>query len=510
MSRWFALRASSLAAATAALYVFAIREQHAVFPHHRAGAIPARSESPVAPRTAPRFVLDERVRGRAAAAAALALVAVFAVISRLRYIVSFDGVFGSGDAHTVLVHALLIRSWSLHPEPQLVISGDTFGQPSLIPALLAACSRLTTLSLPHTTLIVTPVVTLVALLVLTYILGRQLGWEMAAAAGVLIAILPKLSFDATEPEKSPYVVSCVIFALAAVYASRQRPRMVIAAGAFTALAMLAHTTGYLFLPVIALSYVMLAGRPLRRLLTRDVIIALALPLLAVVVYVALARIFDQPPPSSAATAPAGGGSLFPPFLQQYIDGFVNLLHGGVADRAWKAYFVGVRAQLGTPVVVLAYVGFARGLYALLIERDRRIAPFVLWMALITLGFSMQYTSSSHGSRYPSYVTPAYMVLAVYAVASLCRVPRMAYAGLVALTVLVSFAGWTYASAANPGLRDLYASHMKAARYIDQQRLLDDGGLVYLGWPSVTFNILEDRPDYANRLYEFGFGQRPLE
>ncbi|HZP56600.1 MAG TPA: hypothetical protein VFC53_03485 [Dehalococcoidia bacterium] len=500
--------ASSVASLGVALYAFVLREQRVAVPARPGAMIAPAPPLEAAPGRTPARVVDHPQARAVASWLVLLIVATAAGVSRLRYIVSFHGTFGSGDAHSVLVHALLMRSGTLRAAPDLVISGDTFGQPPLIPALLAAVSRATTLSLEQTTLIVTPALTVAAIIALTQVLRRRFGWALALASGSLIAILPKLSFDSTEPEKSPYVLACVIFALAAIDASRDRPRLVVVAGAFTALAMLAHTTGYLFLPVLAFSYVLVQGRPYARALNRNAALALVLPAAAVIVYFALARWFPHAAPTGSAGA--GDGNVVPPFVQQYIDAFTNLAHGRVGDRAWHAYFNGLRTQLGTPVLVLAIAGFARGCYALVVERDGRIAPFVIWAAWITLAFGIQYPSASHGSRYPSYVTPAYLVLAAYFVASLPWTSRFGYAGTAALALFVSFAGWTYASAPDPGLRDLYQSHQKAAHYIDDQRLLDDGGMLYLGWPSVTLNVLEGRPEYQDRLYEFGFGQRPLD
>ena len=445
----------------------------------------------------------------------LSLIAAVAAASRVRYVIGFSGTYGSGDAHLLLTHALFIREWRLHPPAQLAITGDIFGQPPLIPAALALVSRATMLPLELTPLVVMPLLTIAAIVILTRLLARQFGWPVALAAGTLISLLPRLAFDSTEPEKAPVVVSLFVFALACVYAGVERPRFLLLAGFFIGLAMLAHTTGYLFLPVIVLSYLGLhAGAP-RRAVNRYAVASLAFPALAVATYFALARSFDFA--SAFAPGPAVGGSsggVLPSFVQTYVDALINLGHGGITHRAWRMYEEGIRAQLGTPLFLLAVAGFLAGSYQVIARREWHIAPFLLWALLVTVGFGMQYPASSHGSRYPSYVTPAYVVLAAYAGAFACAHARRfgaiaAGAMLLVLLEVGGYVGWTYAAAPNPGLRDLYASHAKAAQYIDDQHLLDNGGLLYLEWPSVTFNILEDQPQYEDRLYGFGFGQRDL-
>jgi hypothetical protein len=440
--------------------------------------------------------------------ALLIAVALVASLSRLRYVISFAGTFGSGDANAIAMHAVFMRLGELHTSPQLAVSGDLFSQPPLIPSLLALLSAASRMPISTVALVVVPLLTTGALLLLTALLARRFCWQLALAAGVMLALLPRFSFDSTEPDKAPFVVSFFIASLVCVYAGTERPKMLLAAGGFCALAMLSHTTGYLFLPVLAGSYVILAGKPLSRSFNRYAAGALLFPAAAVVIYFALAKLVTPHHAFSTPPSTAGDGVL-PPFVQTYIDAMSNLTNGAIKDRAWGLYMTGIREQLGILVFALAFAGFARGCYRCVARGERAIAPFLLWVAVITLLFCMQYPAASHRSRYPSYVTPAYVVLAAYFLVGVAQEIRWASAGLLFAVFAACFAAVGYAMAANPANRDFYASHVKAAEFIDEKGLLDSGGALYMDWPSLTLNILERRPEYEDSLYTFGFGQRDL-
>jgi hypothetical protein len=447
---------------------------------------------------------------------ALSSVGALAIASRLRYVLAFHGVYGSGDANLELARALAMKDGMWHPPSGLVLLRSVFDQPPLIPALLASVSRTTGLTLDLTPLVVVPILTTAALLVLTRLLARIYGWPTALAAAALIALLPRLSFDSTEPDKAPFVVSFFIFSLAALYAGVEDRRFLLVAGFCIGLAMLAHTTAYLFLPVLALSYVALHARSLRSALNRYAAGALVFPLLAVIVYFALAHAFRPPPlPQAQATGPSDG--LLPGFVQTYVDASWALLRGGFGDSAAGIYITAIRTQLGMPIFLLACAGAATSAYQVLFYRQWKLAAPLLWAAIITLAFALQYPASSHASRYPSYVTPVHLILAMYFVATLAQhvgALRVRHARLIAsasVVGVVAYAAASYAFAPEVKARAFYAPHPQAADYVTSRGLLDDGaGMLYLDWPSITFPLLEARPDYADQLVTFGFGQRSLD
>ncbi len=146
-------------------------------------------------------------------------------------------------------------------------------------------------------------------------------------------------------------------------------------------------------------------------------------------------------------------------------------------------------------------------------------PVLLWMVILTLGFAIQYPASSHGSRYPSYVTPAFLVMAAFLVVSAFRWVLSGHrlkllAAPAAIALLIAVVGlpmFTYATASNPGLRDLYGGHRDLADFIASEGILDDGShILYLGWPSVTLYLLEHNIDYSDQIHGFGWGLRDLE
>lgn len=445
----------------------------------------------------------------------MCVVAGAAIASRIRYIVSFDGTYGSGDAHGILVRALFIRDGNLTPSPQLVMSSEVFDQPALLPAALALVAQIPGVSLHVAPLILMPALTLAAVVVLYRLLHRTLGLPIAIGASLMFALLPRWSFDSTEPDKAPIVMSFFIFALAATEAGTRDRRFLLLGGLLMAFSMLAHTTAYLFLPVLVGSYLAWHAGDIKQAVNRHAVAALAFPAAALVIYFVLARVYATAPLESSVAG--ADGTVLPSFVQTYVDAARNLTTGGFRDSAWSLYTTGIRNQLGTLVFSFALGGAAVAAYQIVFERRWQIAPFLLWAAFVTLAFAMQYPASSHGSRYPAYVTPVYIIFAAYfawnlaGLAVVWRSRLIALAGGAAVAALSGYMAITYALAEDPGLRDLYASHDEVADHVASERLLDDGsGMLYLGWPSITFSLLETRPEYEDQLYTFGFGLRPLD
>jgi hypothetical protein len=210
-------------------------------------------------------------------------------------------------------------------------------------------------------------------------------------------------------------VSFAIISLWSLMKSGERRIFLLPAGLFLGLAVFSHTTGYLFLPVFILSYFALHG--LSRQTASDPVFlgALAIPALFTAAYFVLARTF------APAVDPADtGGGILPGFVRTYADALRGLTETGFTTSAWNRYFEGIRQQLTTPVYVMAILGFGMAAIAAWRSRRKAMTPILLWAGIVTIGFAIQYPAASHGSRYPSYVTPAFVVLASFFVVSAAR------------------------------------------------------------------------------------------
>ncbi len=495
---------------------------------------------------------DERVRG---IAPVLAICAI-GLLTRLRYgVFAYHDTYGSGDAHLILLKALFIRRGETQPAVDV---GGVYGDPPLIPLLYAGLSRATGIAIHDLPLIVTPLLTIVALAALYSIVRRSFDVRTALAGVGLVALLPRFSFDSTEPDKVAYVVSFFVIALFLLDEGQRRRPLLALAGVVMGLAAFSHTTAYLFLPVFVLSYVALvaasrtgqAGSPVA---TREAWIdgwaaaAFVAPLLFIGAHYALDRAYPAgegaavTPLASAPVELAGvsgapitaaplpqevGGApddwpLVPSTVERELRDFWDLAKGGFRDSAWDIYFDAVSGQIEEPIFVLALAGFAIASATMLLQRAWRIAPLLLWLLIVTLAFALQEPALSHRSRYPSYVTPVFVIMAAYAAmrigGALARIAArisvsfaearvstaIAYAPL---ALLAAFAAWWYIDAPEPGLRDLYASNRALATYAVERGTLDDGsGVLYVGWPSTTYFLLEPRPEYEDQIYTFGWG-----
>ncbi len=438
-----------------------------------------------------------------------------ALWSRYRYVIGDDTyTLGTGDAHLILVKALLISRGVLSPPPELVPVTEVFDQPPLIPLVFAGIHRLTAMPLEIAPFVIVPLVTSVAMLAFFGFVRRAFDLPTAIIATVLLALLPHFSFDSTEPEKAPFVVSFVMVALWFLMKSQERRALLLLAGLFLGLAAFAHATGYLFIPVFILSYFALYGVSRRSVFDPLFLGALAITALSIGAYWGLSQI-------SASTGEQTGGSsgtILPAFVQTYGATLWDLASHGFTGSAWERYFQGIRQQLTTPVCLMAVIGFVVATGVAVGSRRRSMAPVLLWASLVTIGFAIQYPAASHGSRYPSYVAPAFVALAAYLCVTAGRLaavylrPRwLGRPAAVALAMaVIGVLGLQYATTPNPGLRYLYASHRDLANFIAQEGILDDGShMLFLGWPSITLFLLEHDLRYIDSLHTFGWGSRDL-
>ena len=466
-----------------------------------------------------------------------ALIFALALWSRLRYALwSYHDTYGSGDAHLILAKAMFISRGEWRPPIDLGPSAVLFGDPPLIPLLLAGFSRVSLVPLSIAPLVVTPILTIAALFALFAILRRAFDAPVALVATSLVALLPRFSFDSTEPDKAAYVVSFFLIALFFLYEAQARPRLFLAGGFFVGLAVFSHNTGYLFLPVYVLSHVALSRASARSLFDRYFVASLVIPLLFIGAYLQLNDAFDRggyvfqatettSVPAAAAgpvitppPAVASGHRFVPASIQLYYDNITGLAKRGFHGSAWNLYFDAIRIQVSSPIYVLAIAGFVAATATVLARRRYEIVPLLLWMLLVTLGFAIQHPALSHSTRYPSYVTPVFVIFAVCFVVWLARLVtsragdemRPWYRTAI-LAPLVAFIAFVYITAANPGVRELYAGHRELADYVTAHNTItDDGQLLYLGWPSATFYLLEAQPSLEPDLHTFGWGNVPLD
>jgi hypothetical protein len=465
-----------------------------------------------------------------------ALIAIAGLFSRWQYIRGDHEAFGSGDANLVLTRAHFILRWELEPTSAVGAASGVFSHPPLIPLLLAGFSKGTSVPLGDAPVIVGPLVALAGLFALYAVVARAFDRTVAAVSTVLVALLPRYAFDSTEPDKVIYVVSFFLVALFFLNEGQRRSTLFLAAGLFMGLAVFSYTTALLFLPVYALSHVALSRGDWRIVFDRYALVSVAIVAAFFAAYVALDNRYSpslpnatglsvgavppisvessapvSPVPSTPLAPPEGGGSWLPEQFESYWRNLRGLAEGGFRDSAWNLYFDGIREQALTPVYAAAIVGFAIGLWLVVRQRRFEIAPLLLWMAIVTLALAIQPPAPSHPTRYPSYVTPVFVVMAVFGVFWAARqiVARLelqpAYAVVVAAPLL-GWAAFSYMTAPEQGSRQLYAQHVVAARFMVEEDLLsDDAHVLYLGWPSYTWGLLDAG---ANVEHLHTFGWRP--
>lgn len=444
---------------------------------------------------------------------AMAIVLLLALWSRSRYIFdTYNYTFGSGDAHGILLKALFISKGILTPPAEL---GSIFDTPPLLPLLIAAFSRLFNIPIHSVPFVLTPFITAVALLALFAILHRVFGLLTAFLAVGLIALLPRFSFDSTEPEKTVFVLSFFVLALFFLYQGQTRRPLLTVAGFFMGLSLFSHTTGLIFLPVFALSLLVLPWASGDRVLDRYSVLALAIPLFFLGVYFLLSKAIAPPNPVSAQANESA--SLLPSLIQRQWDTLYFVARGGFQDSAWNVYFDAIRRHVSTPIYALGIAGFGTAAIAAWRQQRYEIIPLILWMVVVTLAFGVQYPGYSHGSRYPSYVAPVFVTMAIFFAISAAgairpRVPQ-AVRGLTVPLLLAALLVPTvdsYVQAENPGLRGIYQPHRVLATYLATNGVLDDGShILYLGWPSITYHLLEQKPEYKDQIHTFGWGLRDL-
>ena len=462
-----------------------------------------------------------------------ALIAVAALATRLRYgIFGFHDTFGSGDAHLLLTQALFVERGDFQPPASIGPPADIFANPPLIPLLLAAFSKIPGIALHDAPLILGPLLTVAALLALYTVVARAFDRTTALVGVGLVALLPRFAFDSTEPDKVAYVVSFFLLSLLCLYEGQRRPALLLAAGLFMGLSVFSHTTAYLFLPVYLLSHIALSHGSWRRMALPYFAASCAIVLAFLAAYSALNSRIDPAPavggqtstsapdnasgsiplPSDLLQPPTSGAGqdFVPTSVASYWDHVSGLARDGFRGSAGDLYLDGIRSQILDPVYLLAIGGFLTATGWAAFKRRYEAIPLLLWMLLVTAGFGIQYPAASHTSRYPSYVTPVFVIMAAFFVVWAARqvIGRVgaepAYA-IVLIAPVAAFIAISYATSPQPGLRQLYEGHREVAEYVTDNGLLtDDAHLLYLGWPSYTYSLLEADPANADRVRAFGW------
>ncbi len=463
----------------------------------------------------------------------LALIGLIAIAARWRYITGYHDSYGSGDAHLMLTRALFVSRWDLEPSGGVGAAGGIFANPPLIPFMLAGFSKATTIPLTDTPVILGPLIALLGLFALYGVLCRAFDRTIAVISVVLVAMLPRFAFDSTEPDKVIYVVSFFVIALFFLYEGQQHPKRFLAAGLFMGLALFSYTTALLFLPVYALSHVALSRGDRRKTFDPWFVGSCAIVLAFFAAYTALDASFTSSPGPIPAAVPIAAGqlapieaidgaadlptplappdddSLFSSQFERYWENFTGLAGDGFRGSAWDVYLDGIRAQLLDPVYIAAIAGFVLALWHIIARRKLEMAPLALWMAIVTVAFAVQLPAPSHPTRYPSYVTPVFVVMAVFALVWTARqvAARLKLEPVYGLAIAAPFLAWiafSYATAPQQGIRPLYAQHITAADYVNDNDLLaDDARLLYLGWPSYTYGLLDGGAD-PEHLRTFGW------
>jgi hypothetical protein len=505
------------------------------------------AEQPAAERADPVAAALSRVISSDARAAAwlraatpFFLIGVIALASRIKYaLFTYHDTLASGDAHLILTKALLVSRGEWRPPVELGGPATIFSDPPFIALFLGAIEKATSLPMMAIPPIVTGALTITALCAL-YAIARRALDPLTALLGVcLVALLPRFSLDSTEPDKAIYVTSFFIIALHFLYEAQARPRLYLVAGGFIGLSAFSHTTGYIFLGVYVLSHIALTRGSERRLLDRYFLAGLVVPLVMIAAYVQLNDAFQRsavaPTPAAVApvqavpgTTPEGAPAVpapAPKNKHRFVPGSIQLYYvnvKGLAERgfdgsAWNRYFDGIRTQVNTPMYALAVAGFAGAAVVLLRRRKYAVLPLMLWMMLVTLAFAIQHPALSHKTRYPTYVTPAFVLFAAYAVVGGARLlvhrtdPAMrGWYVAAAIAPVFALVAASYAISDASGQRKLYAPHEELAAYVDGQQLLGpDSQLLYMAWPSITLNLIEDHPEYQDWVHTYGWGSSPV-
>lgn len=482
------------------------------------------------------FPID-RLRRLGIAVGPYALIAVIALISRLRYAWwGYHDTFGSGDAHLIITKAWFIRHGQFEPSAVVGPPSDIFGSPPLIPFLLAGFSFVTGASVAAAALIVGTALTIIALLALYALATKAMDRTVALVGVGLVALLPRFALDSTEPDKVAYVLSFSIIALWLLYEGQRRSPSLLLAGVCMGLAVFSHTTAYLFIPVFMLAHVALSQAAWRRILNPWFLAGCAVIAAFFAGYVALddhyspTVVYDWTatsttpsagtlvPPAGSVVESAGGftgaeprpdSRFVPNVIENYWRNLKGLATDGFRDSAWDLYFDGIRGQLLDPMYILAIAGFVIAGAVMVRQRRLMLAPLLLWMLIVTLGFAIQRPAPSHTSRYPSYVSPVFVLMAVFGILTAARwiAGRMKWDPAYALALAVPFVAWaavSYATAPEQGTRRLYQGHREAAEYINDRGVLSDGNeLLYLGWPSYTYYLLDGGADLDD-VHTFGW------
>jgi hypothetical protein len=141
--------------------------------------------------------------------------------------------------------------------------------------------------------------------------------------------------------------------------------------------------------------------------------------------------------------------------------------------------------------------------------DKKYFYIIILMLFIYLIIGAQWTTSSHGSRYPMYVVIfTFISLAIFFIKLINNISSNNVKLIMLICILIlSFSIFEPLKYVE-GVRHIYIPHIKITEYMNNTNISPDieNQILFLGWPSIKFGLLQNnKKDGENYQHTFGWG-----
>lgn len=377
------------------------------------------------------------------------------------------------------------------------------------------------LSLFNLTFYFTPILSAILLIFIFKILEKNVNLRVAFFSCFFIVTNPWMSYYSTEPSKALFVLLFFAISLFFFYRYKQDKNKKEILFSFIALSFssLFFHSAFMFVPIY---FILLYINIYKKINTQNLKSFLKLFVLFLIIFMIISFPLytfkywgheKKVEKENIEFTELGKMGLFGRYLgamrgaithPEYL-GYNNFLRGIqmflVYNWIWTFFLISL--------IFLAF-GYIFGFY-----REKLLLDFILIFLFVFVFISLQWTSSSHGSRYPQYVTLFLFIILGYSLDLIFRftekiVKKNYITVFLIFIIVISFISPSYNLKYVEGLRRIYIPQLETKDLIEENNIVinEENQVLYLGWPAITLSLNEMGVNNAY-LHTFGWGSIDL-
>ncbi|MBN2100750.1 hypothetical protein JW710_02560 [Candidatus Dojkabacteria bacterium] len=393
-------------------------------------------------------------------------------------------------------YAMIVKSITFMEEGFSVLGT----RPFLMPVLIGFVHKYLITDIFVATYLLTSIIFVASVFALDY-LGKKIFKSKFSRLVLLSLVLFSKYFliFSSDAEKAPFVVGFFVIGLLLWTKGRENGRMIfiVLAGLLFGLSFMSHLTALLLFVSFGVGYLVEVISMKKKLFSKEIFVLAGVVLIFGVSFYFVRKYIVKPDMSTSDV------SLVTTAVQY------NLLNS-FSKIGLMSFIHGITFYMNRYVLLVGVLGFIYVLFSKKIFRNSQVLYLASWVSVTFFLFSIQYTSFSHGSRYPYYVIfPMLVFVAVFIdwVASYFKSSRMTtlFQMLVVVWILV-----TYVDLNVSDFRYRWQPHKELCEYFRDEGEGYVDNMMYVSWPSITLYCFDGNSGVADQNTNIGWNRSRID